>query len=1000
MSTSPNGSAFPVIPAAGEAAGGFTVTRVTPLPALRATVVEARHDRTGARLLHVATDDSENLCAIGFRTPPADDTGVPHILEHSVLGGSRKFPVKDPFLEMLKRSMATFINAFTYSDKTVYPVCSTVPKDFFNLVDVYLDAVFHPTITPATLKQEGHHLALAEPADPASPLVIKGIVYNEMKGAYSELDALIDRVSTQMLFPDTPYGRDSGGDPAAIPALTYGQFRAFHDRYYHPANSFIVLYGNIPTGRSLEFIGERLAELPPPPAGLDSRIPRQPRWEAPREHLEPYPIGPDDDPAGQAAVTIAWLVGDAAAVETELAFEVIDQLLLGHDGAPLHKALIDSRLGEDLTAAGFSLGTLESSFHVGLKGTDPEKKEAILQLVLATLEQTVRDGFPPERVEAAFQQLEYSQREISNAYPLRVMNRVYEGWLYDLDPLTYLRLDEALEQLRQRWRREPDLFTRLIEERLVRNPHRLTAVFLPEPQLQRQRDAAFAATMAARKAAMPAAELALVVAEAAELARRQDAPNSPEALATLPVLHKGDLPRQPKEIPAEVQEIRPGLPLVRTGVFANGVNYFVLASDLTGLPADLWDVLPAFTELFNRLGTKRHSFVEVGERITACTGGLGAAAFTSVYAAAPERILPCFSVSFKALDRRYADALAIVRELLLELDFADSERLRDLANQMKVQRLSGIIDSGHYFSLLQAAQGLSPLAALNCRLTGLPQVRFAGRLAKNFDAEIAGLREKLGRLQRFLLDAGRFRAAFTGGDAAAAATASWLAEFASALPATPLPPPATEIVPLPAGLPPAVGLAHPAEVAFVAAALPAPTAAEPAFPALQVFSKMLALGHLWEEIRAKGGAYGGLCSYDPSAGTFGLMSYRDPNIRRTLAVYDNLPAVVREMPLGDAEVERGIISVAKAEEAPIRPGAATATALWRQLSGLTPELRRERYERLLAVTGAGIRQAALEMLERGAARRRICVLAGKPMLDAANAQPGLPLAIETVADEG
>ena len=558
----------------GQSLHGFSVTRVTPIPAIRATAIEARHERTGARLIHLFTHDTENLGAIAFRTPPPDDTGVPHILEHSVLCGSRKFPVKDPFLEMIKRSMATFINAMTYSDKTVYPVASNVRQDFLNLFDVYVDAVFFPNIGPDTLKQEGHHIEPADPEHPEdSPLTIKGIVYNEMKGAYSELDALIERTSNHKLFPDSPYGRDSGGDPEAIPSLTYEQFREFHRRYYHPSNSYIMLYGNTPPPDLLAFLGPRLDELPEA-INPDSAIPRQPRWSAPVELEESYPMAAEEGLQNKAAVTLGWLLNLGNDPVEEMSLEVMDKLLLGHAGAPLYKALIDSRLGEDLAPSGYSGGALECSFHVGLKGTETDRKPAILALILSTLERCATDGFARESVEAAFQQLQYANLEITAQYPLRLMNRVYDAWIYDQDPLTYLRLGDVLDELKRRYAADPTLFARLIRTQLLDNPHRLTCTFRPDTGLQARRDAEFAAKMEQVKAGLTPAALRQLADDARELAKRQGEPNAPADLAKLPSLKLTDLPKRPLCIPVELAECA-GVPLVRTDVFANGINYFV-----------------------------------------------------------------------------------------------------------------------------------------------------------------------------------------------------------------------------------------------------------------------------------------------------------------------------------------------------------------------------------------------------------------------------------------
>ncbi len=991
-------SAAPLL-VAGAQLHGFRVTRVTPLPSLRATVFEARHERTGARVLHLASADTENLLAIAFRTPPPDDTGVPHILEHSVLGGSEKYPVKDPFLEMLKRSMATFINAFTYSDKTVYPVSSNCRQDFLNLADVYLDAVFHPLISPMALKQEGHHLALTNPSDPDSPLLIKGIVYNEMKGAYSEVDSLIERSSTQYLFPDTAYGRDSGGDPAAIPTLTYENFAGFFAKLYHPSNAFIFLYGDIPTAEHLAFLDQRL-QLLPPAAEIDSALSLQTRWSTPRESVEAFAIGADETTARKAAVTLNWIVGNAADPVTDLALDVVDRLLLGHAGAPLYKALIDSRLGEDLTPCGYSGGTLETTFHIGLKGTDAEHQPAIVALVLRVLADCVRDGFPKERVDAAFQQLEYAQREISANYALRLMNRVYDAWIYDLDPLHHLRLGEYLEELYRRWQAEPGLFCRLIQERLLDNPHRLTARFEPDPQLQARKDAEFAAAMAARKAALGPDSLRQLREEAAELERRQSLPNTPEALATLPTLHLSDLPPKPRPIPGELLTLAGGVPLLRNDVFANGVNYFVLAIDLSGLPAELWPFLPVFADVFTHVGAAKLSYVEMAERIAARTGGLSADLFVTCDAVDPDRILPFLSVSLKALDRTLGDALSIVRDLLLELDLTDTERLRDLMLQAKAQRQSGIIQGGHRFAAMHAARGHSLLGRLSCLIDGLPQVRLSRRLARDFDTEVEELRGRLEQIRRFLLNPARLRASFTGSNGLCDTAAQWLEGLGRTLPTAPFPAGPAILLPDTGPVATPEGLAMASEVAFCACVLPAPPAMAPEAPAVSTFSQLLSLGYLWEEIRAKGGAYGGFCTYDPGVRVFSMMSYRDPNIVRTLEVFARAKDEIGRMDFSAAKIENAIISMAKGEERPIRPGPATGTALWRYLTRLSEDLRQTRYQALLGVDGPRVQQTAQELFDRGAGQATICALAGRQLLDAAAAKLPQPLAIENILDEG
>ncbi|MBN2711756.1 MAG: insulinase family protein, partial [Planctomycetes bacterium] len=366
----------------GDELHGFRVEKITPLEELRVLAIEARHPKSGARFLHLYTEDEESLFSAAFRTPPPDDTGLPHILEHTVLCGSKRYPVKDPFVELLKTSLATFLNAMTYPDKTVYPCASMNEKDFFNLAGVYCDAVFHPLITEKHFKQEGHHYEFAEPGNTGSPLIIKGIVYNEMKGAYSDLDGIIDRNLTRSICPDNAYGKDSGGDPEIIPELTYEQFTNFHARYYHPSNALLFVHGNIPTEKHMKFLDdEYLSKFDA--ISIDTSIDEQPRWSEPVRATIPYPVGPEDTAEKKTAITVNFLTNDLTDPIKSLSMGILDYYLLGNAASPLRKALIDSKLGEELTDSGYANYQRDTFFTVGLKGTESEKEDEIVEIVFS-----------------------------------------------------------------------------------------------------------------------------------------------------------------------------------------------------------------------------------------------------------------------------------------------------------------------------------------------------------------------------------------------------------------------------------------------------------------------------------------------------------------------------------------------------------------------------------------------------------------------------------------
>jgi Zn-dependent M16 (insulinase) family peptidase len=564
----------------GDNLHGFTITQITPLPSLRATAIRASHSKSGAQFLHVLADDTENCFSITFPTPPPDDTGIPHIMEHSVLAGSRKFPVREPFFEMVKNSMATFINAMTSQAYTVYPICSNVKKDFFNLAEVYCDAVFHPELKQDTLRREGHHLTLEDNNNLDSPLKVTGIVYNEMKGAYSTPESLVYELAGRGLFPDTPLGRDSGGDPDRIPDLTYEQFRQFHKTFYHPSNALIFTYGDIPTEEHLKFLApvldefsvkevKRVEELNGksgsasvplasashqpinPSIHHPNAIPRQPRWDKPRRLTHEYPIGKTEDDKARTFLVISWLVGDSLDPDLTTSWEVLDKILLGNEAAPLKKALIDSKLGADVFFAGAGGSAYELTFHVGLKGSEVDRADAFETLVLGTLEKLAAVPFEKSRVEAAFQQLAYEHLEVTTLFPMRVLSATNATWPYGGDPLTYLRGAELLEACRARYAKDPQLFNRLITDGLLKNPHRLFVILRPDREAQAKADAAFAAKMAEKKKTFSKDEIARIAKEAAELEAAQGKPNPPELLAKLPQLKVADLPAKPRHIPTK-----------------------------------------------------------------------------------------------------------------------------------------------------------------------------------------------------------------------------------------------------------------------------------------------------------------------------------------------------------------------------------------------------------------------------------------------------------------
>jgi Zn-dependent M16 (insulinase) family peptidase len=959
---------------------GFLVSQVTPLPDLRTVAYLLSHERSGAQLLHLHNEDPENLFAIAFRTPPPDSTGLPHILEHTVLCGSKKYPVKDPFVELLKKSLATFLNAMTYPDKTVYPCASMNEKDYFNLADVYCDAVFHPLITEKHFKQEGHHLDFAEPGNTQSPLTIKGIVYNEMKGALSDLDGMIQHKTSRSIFPDNAYGLESGGEPEAIPGLTYEQFTGFYRTFYHPSNSLIFLYGSIPTERHLSFLDrDYLSAFERIP--VDVTIVNQPPWSEPRHETVPYPVGPHEETTRKSAVVLTFITNNVTDSITTLSMHLLSDYLLGNAASPLRKALIDSHLGEELTGSGYLSHQRDTYFTVGLKGTEAEHAGEIKELVLTTCAGLAKDGLDPEKVEAAFHRLELASREIRPRYPLLLMDRVYRAWPYGADPLDSLRLNEHLASLRSHCQKEPGFLEEKLAGMIAHNPHHSVLTFVPDGGYMLKKEASFRAEMDGRKDRMTSSELDRVANEAAELDAMQSAPNRPEDLATLPRLSLADVPTEPFELGTRVERVS-DRPLLYTDVFSNGLVYLQIAFDLRGIEDDLLDYLPLYTDALTKMGAAGDDYAAMAEREAACTGGVDAGVASGGRVDDCHYVQPFLVVSSRALASRLPDMLGILADRILRCDLSDHERLKNILLQSRIQWHSEIVPSGNRFAALYASRHLSRNCELSERMGGISQVRMVDRLAEDFDTNREVLVEKLTRIGRFMLARGRVVASFVGEESQRRILTNWLESFLEGMHEDT---PEEETAAFEPVLEAREGIATPADVAFVATTLPAVSLDHPDAPALQLLSVHLSYGYLWNEVRVKRGAYGARAGYDGDNGVFTFASYRDPCIKETLdafrAVTDHIES---GMDLSSGGVEQAVIGTLKTLDQPIRPGQAVGVALNRHLRGDTPGFRRQFRKRLLSLTGEEIRRAGAKILTPAFHTAPICVLSSREKLTGNN----------------
>lgn len=968
----------------GHRLHGFTITEVTPLPELNATLFRLAHDKTGARMVHLAAADPNNLFAVGFRTPPSDSTGVAHILEHTVLCGSRRFPVRDPFFSMLKRSLNTFMNAMTASDWTLYPFSSQNTTDFYNLLDIYLDAAFFPLLREGDFRQEGHRVEFAEADNPESQLLFKGVVYNEMKGAMASPSSLISRRLGKALYPTTTYGHNSGGEPAAIPDLTWEQLRDFHAACYHPSNAYFFTYGDLPLARHLEVVEEKaLSHFVA--REVSSAVPAEQRFSQPRRVTECYPLDPGEPTAKKSMVQVGWLTCDIGDSFERLALDLLSTLLLGNPAAPLYKALLDSKLGDNLApGTGYHDENRTTCFAAGLQGTDPEHAEHIEKLVLDTLEEVVKTGFSAERIEGVIHRLELSHREVTGdhyPYPLALLMRIMGPWLHCDDPVSPLQLEASLDRLRREVAAGP-FFEGLIRRHLLDNPHRVTLTLQPDPAMKERDERAAAERLAAIRSALSDEAKRRIVAQAREL---QQAQETEEDLSCLPTLTREDIPAKEQEVPAE--RSREGDHEVQWfDQPTNGIGYFIAHLPTDSLPEALLPYVPMFCTLLTQVGAAGYSYQEMAERMEAGTGGIQAGTDILEHPGDLTGYQGMVEIRGKALLRNQDKLFAILSDLLAAPDFSDLARLHTVIGQIKTSLENSVPSAGHSYAARAAAGRLTVAARLRETWSGLSLLRLikeiAARPAERLD-DVAG---KMQTIARSLFRKDLIACGVTGERRAFAAVRDALGPFLSGLPAAgnPAAAPREPFAPAAARL----GWATSVPVSYVSRVFRAAPFTHPDAPVLLVLAKLLRAGYLHREIREKGGAYGGLAGYNPEAGTLSLLSYRDPQLSRTLRVYDEAAAWAAAGKFSDEEIGEATLAVFSDLDRPLSPGARGNREFANGRQGLTRGMRQTLREGVLATGRQTLTQAAERYLVCGRKESVVSVLAGEEALRKANAELG------------
>jgi Zn-dependent M16 (insulinase) family peptidase len=965
---------------AGEKLYGFQVIRVEQIPEIRITAYEAVHESTGAKVIHLHCDDRENLYSIGFRTPPKDSTGVPHILEHAVLAGSERYPLKDVFNELMRGTLQTFINAFTYPDKTIYPVASQVKADFFNLARVYTDLVLRPRLLKETFRQEGHHLEFSSPDDTRSELTVSGIVYNEMKGSYSSPDSLMYKSIQEHLYPDTPYSFDSGGDPDDIPLLTYEQFRDFHRTFYSPTNARFFLYGDIPTRDHLAFLSEMLEGFAR--VNVISSIKSQPRWEKPFSVYSTFPIGKEDNPERKTVVNVAWMMMENTDYETALLLQITSGILVGSAAGPLRKVLIDSGLGEDLSpVTGIERDLKQIAFAVGLRGTDPDKASRIEDLIIETLKNLSERGFDRDLIEGALHQVEFHGKEIIRStfpYGILLMNRTYHTWLYDGDPLAGLNFPRLIGDIRKKWEERPELFQDIIRSWFLDNPHRLLSLMEPSKTHQSDREEAFRRKMAGIKASLSREELENIRKEVHALKKFQSEPDMPEAATTIPKLGISDISRTIETIPTERGTIE-NVPAMFHDIFTNGIAYLDIAFDVSDIPEDLQLYLPLFGKLTVNMGAAGLSYEEMAKRIILKTGGISYH-LASGMTVEGEKSWQKMIFRIKSLYRNIGDSVKIISDILTESDLSDESRMRELIMERKNSLLASVIPAGHIFARRSAGSAFSIAAYRDEQWHGRTQLRSISRISDRFDNIKSDLMDKLAVLRNITLRKGRLHLNVTADAEGISLLSESAVDFVRRLPGN------GEVAEpsIPELLRTNTGIGIPSQVSYVAQALPAPMYADPLSAPLFALARQLSSGYLYKHIRVQGGAYGGMSQYDPTSGTFALLSYRDPHIVNTVNIYRDAIDFITRTRTSREELDKTIIGTIGSLDRPMDPPSRGYTAMIREFTGLTDGDRLKFRHRILDLTPELMQDAALRYFPSAAKSATIAVYAEDEHLRKAN----------------
>ncbi len=963
----------------GDRYGDFTVTNVVNIPELQCQLRELIHP-CGAQVMHLSNDDPENVFSLSFQTTPDSSNGVAHILEHTVLCGSKKYPIKDPFFCMRRRSLNTYMNAMTGPDFTCYPAASQVPKDFYQLLEVYLDAVFHPLIKELSFHQEGHRLEFAIPDDPTSPLLFKGVVYNEMKGSLSNPASRLVEALNFALFPDITYGVNSGGDPKAIPTLSYQELLDFHKTYYHPSRCLFYFYGNMPLEGHLDFIAEhalkgvgKASPLPP--------VPRQKRFKKPKKITMSYPVHQEEEVQGKTWVSFAWLTCDVLQQEELLALHVLEIALLDNDGSPLKLKLLKSGLCKQVGSY-LESDISEAPWVIIMQGCDEDKADRIEKVLFETLENIQKEGIPSNLIDNALHQLELYRSEINGGHAPHGLSLFMRSALlkqHGAEPHSGLMIHSIFQHLRDRMATDGQYFSHLISKYLLNNPHYVRAVMTPDKELVLKELDEEQARLDEIRKTLKKGQIEKIIGQAKEL---QNLQQDPEDVSVLPKINIRDVPKKPRDFPL-IEEKQGPYTIYRHSCFTNNILYADLVFPLPLIKEKELPYLRLFFQLFTQMGCGGRTYAENLEYIQAHTGGVSSSFSLNLQAHDNSEFHPYVYIHGKALHHKAEKLFLLFRDLLTSVDFDDKERLKEVLLKHFTALESGINQNALNYAINLSASAMNASNRITNECYGLPYYHKIAELVKNFDRHARPLIEELQQLQKRILNGEHPHLVITCQDEIYDVLKKNHFYGIPTLPLKPVPPfskdfPAIPIAPQ--------GRQISSPVAFTSKVFPTCSYTDPDAPALNVAANLFDNIVLHLRVREQGGAYGGGASNNSLSGSFYFFAYRDPNICDTLFAFDEAVQTILKGKFKAEDLVEAKIEMIQALDSPVPPGSRGKLAYSWMRKGQTLEARQAYRLRLLKLTKKDIIQAVEKHIVPNMAHGVDVAFAGRELLEKENAR--------------